>query len=156
MATSNNFAKTLQRLRKYTDNVCRATAGGIRDELTQEAASAIAYFYYEDYPNPKVYNRHFQFENNSFEKYYAKSGKYYYGGVRLTPEQMNDVYQQSVDIVFDSVYSGLHGPVIAYLRAGNQLPIMTPSPLERILNKRDEIIQNPQEYIERAKQRVKY
>lgn len=151
-----DLRKSLDNLRTYSQNVCRIAAGEIRDELTKEAASAIAYFYYENYPDPKVYERHFQFEKKSFEKYYAKSGKYYYGGVRLTPEKMDSVYDQSVDTVFNSVfYLGMHGPIRAYMRAGNQLPLMRPTPLEWIQKKRDKIIANPQEYIERAKRKLK-
>ena len=71
-------------LKTYSKTVCRIAVGKIRDELTEEARTAIELFY-ESY-SPVYYNRHYEnFRKRSFKKYYANPhNQVYYGGVQLT------------------------------------------------------------------------
>lgn len=151
-----DLSDEIARIKKYSADVCRTAAGLIRDELTKTAAEAIELFY-QNY-DPSSYDRHYyNFRENSFEKYYAKSGNYYYGGVKLTPENMEDIYTRdkgNPQEVFESVYAGFHGPIVGYMRAGFQIPIMNPSPMDLIVAKRDEIVTNPGKYIQNAKKIV--
>lgn len=146
-------------LRHNIDEVCRIVAGRMRDELTKEAALAIETFY-ADY-KPKYYNRHYRnFRKNSYTKYYSKSGKWYYGGVRLTPEAMQDIYRSATpQEVFDTVYAGFHGAASAIdfgydARPEASVPRMWPSPRQMLLNKRDELFKHRQQYINDAVKQV--
>ena len=165
-----------KKLNKYVQNVCRVAAGKIRDDLNEEAITAIAKFY-TSY-SPKHYKRHYyNFMDNSFQKYYANPhNKIYYGGVKLTPELMDDIYQADTQQVFDTVYAGFHGPA-SMIGIGNSHPDiygvekfynhplgdytinvparMWPSPMQRLLDKKNEIIYNIQDYIDYASKKVR-
>ncbi len=148
-------------VRKKGQEACRLVAGKIRDDLTLEAKNAISEFY-NSY-TPDYYKRHFyNFQEKSFKKYYANPhNKIYYGGVELTPNAMDDIYQDSVEQVFQSVYEGFHGPAsmigTGYASIG-ETPIkfskvperMWPSPMELLYRKRDYIIDHIQDYIDYA------
>lgn len=148
--------KLEEKAKKYVQNICRITAGTIRDELTKETASAIAAFY-ADY-TPKYYRRHFyNFQNNSFRKYYSnKHGSVYYGGVKLTPSRMADIYQNPTEEVFDFVYHGFHGVSSGFVspKTFSVTPVMKPSPLELIYKKKDYIVNNIDKYIKNAQKQV--
>lgn len=147
--------------RQYVGKILSSAAGKIRDDLTEEAFNSIVYFY-TSY-SPKYYNRHYyNFMENSFEKYYSNPhNKIYRGGVRLTPKKLDDIYQDSTIEVFDTVYAGLHGPASAitfgysYISENphefSPTPRMTPSPIERILARRDYIVDHIDDYIEFGK-----
>lgn len=159
-------------LEKYTKEVGRITAGTIRDELTEVTFSAIVKFY-TDY-TPKYYKRHYyNFLEKSFKKYYSNAhGNIYRGGVEFTPELMDDIYQNSkgyssaqvTEQVFDTVFAGIHGVASSQIydeRSGNSNPrsvippVMNPSPMEIILMKRKEIIENLDSYLSNAQNKVK-
>ena len=134
-------------IKRIADKKMVRIAAKIRDDLTETAGSAIQAFYNNYRPGsdgePLYYQRHYwNFEEHSFQKYYAHSlsSDIYYGGVRLTPELMYDVYREDTFEVFTSVYSGYHGPKELYNSYTKRIPpIMSPSPRERIILRRDEI-----------------
>lgn len=154
-------------IKKKVQEIGRITAGKIRDDLTEEAKIAIQAFY-DDY-SPKYYHRHYyNFKKNSFKKYYANPhNKIYYGGVELTPEALDDLYQDNTEQVFDSVYAGFHG-VASMIGEGyysiGQTPQkfalvprrMSPSPMQRLLDKRDYIEKNIQDYLDYAQSKVQF
>ena len=144
-------------LKKYVGKIMSSAAGKIRDDLTQEAFNAIAYFYTSW--SPEYYHRHYyNFMEKSFEKYYSNPhGTIYAGGVKLTPEKMDDIYQDPTQEVFDSVYAGFHGVSSMFVNpyAFYVTPTMKPSPMERILSKRDYIADHINEYIDYGKSRAR-
>lgn len=150
-------------IKDYANNVARNVAGQIRDDLFDEAKLAIEAFY-NSY-SPKYYRRHYyNFYNKSFKKYYSNAHcTIYRGGVELTPELMDDIYQDPVQEVFDTVFiAGLHGPAGAitfgYDQISEEPKFFTPvrsnagtvSPYKRIMDKRDYIIDHIQDYIDAA------
>ena len=75
------------------------------------------------------------------------------GGVELLMDELPDVYSgtnSDPNSVFWRVYSGYHG--IASFKG--HAPIMRPAPINRILNKRDEIIANQNIYVNKAEQKA--
>lgn len=145
-------------LRKYCQDVMSKAAGIVRDELTEEARSAIEDFY-NDY-SPVSYIRHYwNFYNNSFKPLYQNShGKKYTGGIRLTPSMLSDIYQDPAQQVFDTVYAGFHGVSSMYVspKSFSITPRMTPSPMERLIKKREYILSHQGEYVNLAKKMVGY
>ena len=145
-------------LKKYCQDVLASAASKISYELTKETQSAIEAFY-NDY-NPIYYRRHYyNFYNKSFRRYYINShGKSFRGGVEFTPELMDDLYQDNTQEVFDTVYAGFHGPA-GMFEASNSFTIirrMTPSPMERIRAKREEIKSNIQTYIDYGRKQASH
>lgn len=138
-------------LRKYANNVCRNAASEIADELTKEALSAMGAFY-SDY-TPKQYNRHYyNFMNRSFRRYYKNPhNRIYKGGVEYTPGAMDNIYRgySPMEVYISVVEQGSHGPYGLTI-----VPPMKESPMEMVLNKRDEIEKNIQSYINRAKSKA--
>lgn len=137
----------------YGKKVCSKMAGLIRDELTETAQNAIAAFY-NDY-DPKYYSRHYtNFQKRSFRKYYSNPhNKIFTGGVELTPGLLEEYYQEDADVVFDSVYAGFHGPMGYDVNPSKKqiLPHrMQPSPMDMILDKREEILDNVDYYRDKA------
>ena len=131
----------------YANSVCRNTASLIADELTEETKTAIVTFY-NDY-SPEYYKRNYwNFEKNSYRRYYSNPhNKIYKGGVELTPGLMKDIYQHPKDEVFGSVMEiGSHGPELY-----TSVSPMRPSPIEMVNLKRDEILQDINSYINKAK-----
>lgn len=134
---------------------CRKAAAKIRDELYEEGKLAIEEFY-NSY-NPIYYRRHYyNFYNKSFKKYYSNAhGNIYIGGIELTPENLDEIYQDPASEVFDTVYAGLHGPAgaITFGYSGvnesprNFSPVpRSSSPMQRLLDKRDYIVAHIEEY----------
>ncbi len=166
--TKTNISQLTEYLEQYTKEVGRVAAGTIRDELTEETFSAIVKFY-TSY-TPRSYKRHYyNFLEHSFKKYYSNAhGNIYRGGVELTPELMDDIYQNSLDYsgpqiteqVFDTVYAGFHGVASTQIYPNNTNsrfipPPMIPSPMELILTKREYIIGHIEKYIEKAQEKVR-
>lgn len=152
----------IKKIRTYSNLIVKGVATDIRDDLTNTAADALIKFY-EDYPNPKVYKRHWDIHNfinkgnrlsvNSFKKYYVHYSNIYNVGVLLSPyadskqykKPMIPVYNGTIDEVFYSVYHGFHG-----LSEGRYVMVkpMRPSPLEIIEDRRKYLINNIDNYIE--------
>lgn len=143
-----------QDLKKYSDSICRNVASEIADELTEDTTFAIGAFY-SDY-SPDVYVRHYyNFMNKSYRRYYSNPhNKIFRGGVEFTPNQMDNIYQSkrygsntTIEEVFGSVIeAGSHGPELY-----TKVPPMKKSPMEMVINDRDNIIDKIDEYIDRAK-----
>lgn len=144
-------------LKRYGEKVCVGLATTVRDKLEKETVYAIEQFY-EDY-TPISYKRHYyNFENNSYTKYYKNShGSIVYGGILLSPENMDDIYQDPTEEVFDFIYHGFHGVSSGFdePKSFSKTPVMSPSPLEMIMDERDRFIDNIDDYkdhgIDRAK-----
>ena len=155
---SSDLYKDLKKLGK---NFCVGMATEVRDNLTKSAAVAIEMFY-QDY-DPDFYHRHYyNFRRKSFRKYYDnKHGHIVRGGVELSPDAMDDIYQDPVEQVFDMVYHGFHGVASGFINKvvpGFKAPgfkegdvikpksfykipeVMDPSPLEIIYNSRNNIL----------------
>ena len=151
-------------VRAYANKVASNTARIIADELTEEASSSISDFY-DDY-EPRYYRRHYyNLQKNGFQRYYRNPhNTIFYGGVELTPERMDDLYNASPEQVLNTVMGGFHG-VASMITAGyadmgfiNQtsfVPRMIPTPMERLLDKKEYITRNIQKYIDRAQRTVK-
>lgn len=152
MATWSEIEKQLY---KHVRRACSAGAAKVRDELYQEAKTAILEFYahYE----PRYYKRYeWNFKNNSFRKTYSdhSGNSVIYGGIELTPQSLKDLYKDSTQEVFDTVFSGFHGIAGRYhTPPGISLipPRMVPSPKQRLLDKQKEIMKKKKYYQSYAK-----
>lgn len=138
---NNIFLLIESDIKEYAQNVLKNTAGAVADELTSTAAEAIDSFY-ADY-EPEYYDRHYiNFKNNSFKRFtHNNRNTVYSGGVELSTDQMEPLYNGTLDQVFTSVYMGFHGLPIAFT------PVMDTSPFEMIFEKRELIYNNPNKYI---------
>lgn len=145
-------------LKNLKADVGNYIAGEASNRLSKTANAAIKSFY-DDY-TPRNYRRHWQFEDKAFKPYRNSNGKNgkYYGGIRLTPELFDDVYDinkykvygmvmgcvigedvtDNPDIDFDSVYAlgGYHGPNSIF---NNDPPPTRPDPITQILDELDNI-----------------
>ena len=136
-------------LQTYASSVCVSLATTVRDELYEEAKLAIDAFY-EDY-TPLYYKRHkYNFKKNSFIKYYKNPhNSIVCGGIELTPNELDDLYRAEPEYVFDLVYLGYHGNVellTPYQKINNIPPVMEPGPYEILLDKRDWLVKNINNY----------
>ena len=153
----------------------RETSRRLSDIATQSIKQ-----FYDDYPESKFktdkfghpyYKRHYQFKKNAFKPYRNSNTKNnkYYGGIRLTPELFNDVYEidkykvfgmvmgcviddsdmDNPDIDFDSAYAlgGYHGP---FSILNNDPPPTRPDPIAQILSGLDELYENQDSIINEA------
>jgi len=152
-----------EQIKNYVNSVASKTAGIIADDLTDEASSSISDFY-NDY-EPKYYRRHYyNLKENGFRRYYRNPhNTIFYGGVELTPEKMDDLYNAPPEQVFNTVMDGFHG-VASMISSGNAdmgfvrqttfVPRMIPSPMDMLLDKRQYIEKNIDKYIEKAQRMV--
>ena len=154
MATKNtldDFRRLLSDdLKKYGENICKIMAQDVADILTEETRNAISDFY--NY-KPKYYLRHNNF-NYSFRRDYKNRSPRFYGGVELLMDSLPAVYtgtNSDTNSVFWRVYSGYHG--IASFKG--HAPIMRPAPINRIIDKRDEIVANQDKYIDIAENKAR-
>ena len=135
-------------LEAYANNVARFTAQAVADELTKTTYDAIAYFYVSW--TPEYYTRHV--DNLLFHSYkrftHNNRNRTFSGGVELSSEFMEDIYNGSPSLIFDIVYKGYHGlDTFSDIRPAQPWAITTPSPAQIILAKRDDIYKKPGEYI---------
>lgn len=138
-------------LKNYSSAVCVSLASKVRDEMYKEAQMAIEEFY-NDY-DPLYYNRHYyNFRKNSFKKYYKNPhNSIIYGGIELTPSELDDIYRADTDYVFNLVYLGYHGNVnMLPYNIFNIPPTMEPTPLEILLDKRDFLVKHIDNYKKEA------
>lgn len=144
-----NINKDLIRdLKDYSATVCVSLATQVREEMYETAKFAIEEFY-KDY-TPLYYKRHYyNFRENSFIKYYKNPhNSIVHGGIELTPYELDDIYRTKSEYVFNLVYSGFHGNVnmLGSDKITNVPPIMNPSPLDILLDRRDELVKNINDY----------
>jgi len=135
-------------------------AGYVRDNLTKTTYAAFERFYCTYTPRngdinttydwkffipngvPYKYKRTYNILLNGIDKFYEnKHGKIIYGGVRISPENMEEVYSVPAIDIFNNIYeSGYHG------FPGQGLPVMNTSP-EKIINmKYDWLLNNADRY----------
>ena len=135
--TINN--KLRDDLKDYSNQFIRGVVEEVKNELTETAFNAITRFYTSW--TPKSYNRHyFNFMNYSFKGYYKNPhNSIVRGGVELTPYRMRNIYEDPTQEVFDLVYHGYHG--MASITSPN-VPVMSPSPIELIYLRRNNIVKN--------------
>lgn len=148
----------IQDLKTYATSVCTSLAGQVRDEMYKEAHFAIDEFY-NDY-EPIYYKRtknHYNFKKNSFKKYYKNPhNSIIRGGLELTPYELDDLYRADKEYVFNLVYLGYHGNVNMFPHTiYNTPPVMEPSPLDILLDKRDFIVKNINDYKDNAINKAK-
>lgn len=142
----------------YGKNIAKHMAQDIAMDLTEYSEQVMSDFY-ADY-NPKSYSRHGNFYNIS-RRYYKKRGDLYIGGVDLLRNELPDVYSGSYSepfYVFNRVvFEGLHG--FASLTIPNTItntpPNFSPPPYARVLKKRDEILNNIDQYETAAANKAK-
>jgi len=147
-----NFDYTMLRgeIKKLARNVLKSVASTTANELGEVANFAILQFY-QDY-DPWVYNRHYyNFLNLSYTKYYLNrlNQNKYSAGIRFTPSNMRDLYDDDKLEVFQAVmFGGYHG----YWSGADP---MNPSPADIIYKARDHIVNNCQSYVNRAMDSIK-
>lgn len=125
-------------------------AVAIRNELYEEAKFSIEMFYNDWQPSvePIYYKRrYYNFYNHAFKPYFNNSHGNYLVGIELTPFLINDIYRQkriysedwdSPEEVFNRVFmEGKHGVGGPY----------TESPYEYLIDVRDDIVKNINDYI---------
>lgn len=139
MAKNATWNAVEKEIKKNLSSLCKRIATQIRDDLTEAAEKAIAEFY-ASY-NPISYDRNYwNFENYSYRKYYYNNNnKRFIGGVQLTPGYLFDLYEDDTYDVYESFFSGFHGPINKMKKVFPDM-IMKKSPLEMIYEKRNEII----------------
>ena len=157
MAKQNNILLELSKeIEQYSRDIAKQLAIETRENLYKIAFKAISAFY-SDY-SPIYYKRHRPISYNlrkSYRKFYANPhNTIYRGGVELSSEWMDDLYRADTDYVFNLVYAGYHGNILMlpwekedrdgppFGTLKNIPPIMSPSPLEIILNARDNMVKN--------------
>lgn len=146
----NQFVADLKSdLKLAEQNLTKDVAIQIRDDLTETTRLSIELFY-ASYP-PKYYNRHFyNLRRYSYKKYYVNSHyKKYYGGVEMTPNDMDWIYKSAnPEYIYTSVIEkGMHGWVNSKTPHPPQMNI---SPLEMILKRKKYIINHIDKYINKA------
>jgi len=159
VAINKDFFGQLNReLNNLKNDIGNHVAEEAKHRLSAVANKAIKDFY-DDYI-PRNYSRHYQFETKAFRPYRntnISSGKYY-GGIRLTPELFDDVYEidtykvygmvmgcvidnsvtDNPDIDFDSIEAlgGYHGPFSIF---NNDPPPTRPDPISQIFDELENI-----------------
>ncbi len=96
--------------REYYRTYGEAYARAASEMYTQTARESLEYFY-NDYM-PLSYDRTYDLLNNAYEQYLNKEAGVYYGGVKISPEHMQD-YVSSYDIDPDTEKVIPGGHVIA-------------------------------------------
>ena len=138
---------------KIVQTKVQKAASKIADELTQEARNAISDFY-NHYPNPVLYKRQGGL-NSSYKRFYRNPhGTVYRGGVELMPgsgSYHSCISREAVGSDFVSalaIFNGEHGNVQALPYSVNTIPpVMSPSPYEKIEEKRNAILMNIYDYL---------
>ena len=148
----------LEDLKQYQKNMGLYIGQEIATALTEEAHDAIRNFYTSYHPN--YYERNYNFWR-SYRKVHTNINGTRTVGVELLPDSIPNVYtgrSSSPMEVFGRVYYlGWHGIASGQINENGELkaPIMSPSPYKRIASKRDEIIENPYPYINKAREKAK-
>ena len=161
MDKASTFAELLEKdLKKLQNNIARYAIQEIADDLANETENAIEIFYSQYDPEDLslhnghiYYYRHWNFRK-SFKRYYENHNPRYIGGVELLPDSIPNVYRgrsSSPMEVFGRVYYlGWHG-----IASGQgKVPIMSPSPMQIIMRKYDDIKENSEKYFNNAVQKA--
>lgn len=157
---------------QYSKRVLSAAGAKIRDDLFKVAKAAIVAFY--KHYDPLFYRRYeknflafpgdIKRNEKAFRKLYDnKHGNIVYAGVELTPGLMDSVYgsrkkRTPTQEVVDTVFAGFHGPAGMFYEPKSFStipPRMWPSPMQQLLDKRDDIISKKSKYIAYGKKVAK-
>ena len=142
-----NYSGILKDIMHDVDNFANATisdmAMTVRDELTEAAHNAMINFY--KHYTPMFYERNGDFNGNKgflntgYKPYYInKHRSTARGGVEI-PGDVKGYYRYDINKISDFVWAGFHGPPIGH---NVNTPVMSPSPMEMVLKRRQEIIDN--------------
>lgn len=151
----------------FSKSIAKEMAIKSREDLYKAANNAITKFY--NHYTPDYYKRHiipyYQHNiNKGIKKYYhSPHGNIYSGGIELSPESMDDLYKIREDYIFNLILAGFHGNIPMLPQYGkdgtpisrNIPPIMSPSPLELILDERDRLIKSVSKDANDVAQKVK-
>ena len=120
-------------LKKFATNYAKGMALEVKRILTDEAKTALDIFY-GDY-SPMVYSRTNNLHDNSYEPYYSNAhGSIIRGGVKFSPDNMDEVYRAPASWVFSlGVGSGIHR------LPGQGLSVTNPTPINYVEQKRDNL-----------------
>lgn len=131
-------------VKRYLTNYAKAYATIASDDLVSAAQKFVNAFY-KDYPNPKIYDRTFDFRDHSYQTVFEKTSSGCKGGVLLTWKDMSPYVKSwngkigkdgtvkgynTIDpsFVWEAALNGYHGP-----ENSPRLPkIMSPSPKDLI------------------------
>lgn len=131
-----------EQIKKQLRERMQNAAHHIADELTQQAKNSINDFYGW---NPLMYKRTFGTQD-TFDRLYHNHGDSVTCGVRLQAPggsypNYNGKKSVSGDWIFQLTYSGKHGAAQFFpWPISNFPPTMSPSPIERIMEKRDALV----------------
>lgn len=159
-------------INKYSNSIAKNMAKQISEDMEKEAHDAITDFY-NDY-SPIYYNRHYNFMH-SYKKYYKNYGNHFSCGVELLLDNIPNDYSDPVDEVFYRVYAGFHGYASIFDNESHEIfdiksgrftgrfakhnrfipERMTPSPMDRLIQKRNEIIKNSSNYQKEAMKKAR-
>lgn len=126
-------------LERFRETWISEAAKIARDELVETTKEAIWRFY-KDY-TPSDYQRHYyNFLTNSFKPLYKNNHKVTYsGGIWITFDELDQIYRGDAQMIGEQVYAGEHGH-FETLNTNLPTPIMSPSPMEIIMSKYDEMV----------------
>lgn len=121
-------------VKKYLETYARESSKYAAKKLTEKAQYCIEQFY-KDY-SPDYYDRTYDLRDNSYSPYVHNNGRVYFGGVRISSDDMSPYYSgfskvNTSDytdpiVIAQLGWHGYHGHPVAY---GNFKPIITPAPL---------------------------
>ena len=135
---------------KYLNAVAEDVAIQAQEHLDKAAKKAVEEFYlvYE----PKYYNRKYNFYENSYMPFFDKGVNQYTAGVILgsSPDSNmgENVYSIPAYQVFDMAFHGWHGHPKANV-------YIAPTPLDRIIEAKNDFLANQDKYIKKAERRNK-
>lgn len=88
---NNDIMKDLRRdVEKYLKTYAKESSKYASKKLTEKAQYCMKYFY-DDY-SPKYYNRTYDLRDNSYSPYIHNNGNVYYGGVKISSDNMSPYY----------------------------------------------------------------
>ena len=146
VTVSQNLIKDL---RKYAQNIAKNMAISVREEMCKQTKDAIDAFY-NDY-DPEYYKRTYNLKDNTYEPYYSNAhGNVYRGGVTLSYDNWNNNYNGPDEYIFNlTLGEGLHG-LPWQSSKGEEIPRTIPTPIDRIEDAMDSILDNIKLYEDKA------
>lgn len=105
-----NKQKLTKDLEKWIESYSNAYCDKAADLLTEAARISIQNFY--DSYKPLYYNRTDDLMNNSYKRYKHNNGKTIYGGVRISPDNMQPYGKTDAGTVLGmTFFHGYHGKI---------------------------------------------
>ena len=143
MATVRGFDQIKKAIDNQLKEKMRNAASYIANALTNEAHMAISMFY--GHYSPVIYKRSGAL-TNSYKRYYKNPhNTIYHAGVEIKPD--GGSYRIDSDFVTAQTwFYGKHGNWEAVNPNASIPPIMSPTPYQYLLMKRDHVLQSLQSY----------